>query len=106
RKVVFSRTLPAVEWNNSILLKEVVPEEITKLKNEAGQDMLIYGSASLVRALTNHGLIDEYQVLVHPVILGGGKQLFQDIAGQQKLKLVRTKNFPSGVIGLYYQPDN
>lgn len=106
RKVVFSRTLPAVEWNNSILLKEVVPEEITKLKNEAGQDMLIYGSASLVRALTNHSLIDEYQVLVHPVILGGGKQLFQGIAGQQKLKLVRTKNFPSGVIGLYYQPDN
>jgi len=106
RKIVFSKTLPTVEWNNSSLVKEVLPEEITKLKQEPGRDMLIYGSASIVRTLTNHGLIDEYQLLVHPVVLGGGKPLFQDIKERQKLKLVKTKTFPSGVIGLYYQLEN
>jgi dihydrofolate reductase len=64
----------------------------------------IYGSASVVRALTNHGLIDEYQLLVHPVILGAGKPLFQDITEKQNLELVKTKPFPSGVMGLYYRP--
>ena len=106
RKIVFSKTLPTVEWNNSSLMKEVLPEAITKLKQEPGRDMLIYGSASIVRTLTNHGLIDEYQLLVHPVVLGGGKPLFQDIKERQKLKLVKSKTFPSGVIGLYYQPNN
>ena len=106
RKIVFSKTLPTVEWNNSSLVKEEHPEEITKLKQEPGRDMLIYGSASIVRTLTNQGLIDEYQLLVHPVVLGGGKPLFQDIKERQKLKLVKTKAFPSGVIGLYYQLEN
>ena len=106
RKIVFSRTLPTVEWNNSSLMKEVLPEAITKLKQEPGRDMLIYGSASIVRTLTNHGLIDEYQLLVHPVVLGSGKPLFQDIRDRRKLQLVKTKTFPSGVVGLYYQPAN
>ena len=105
RKIVFSRTLPTVEWNNSSLMKEVLPEAITKLKQEPGRDMLIYGSASIVQTLTNLGLIDEYQLLVHPVVLGSGKPLFQDIKDRRKLQLVKTKTFPSGVIGLYYQPD-
>jgi dihydrofolate reductase len=104
RKVVFSRTLESVEWTNSTLLKAVVAEEIEKLKQEPGRDMLIYGSASLVQTLTNLGLIDEYQVLVHPVLLGGGKPLFRDIKDQVKLKLEGTRTFPSGVVGLYYQP--
>ena len=73
RKVVFSTTLPSADWNNSTLLREIAPEEIEKMKQEPGRDMLIYGSASVVRALTNHGLIDEYQLLVHPVILGDWK---------------------------------
>ncbi len=104
RKIVFSRTLESVEWNNSTLRKEIVPEEIAQLKQEPGRDMLIYGSASIVQALTNHGLIDEYQVLVHPVILGGGKPLFQNIQQQVKLTLVNNKTHPSGVVVLYYQP--
>jgi len=104
RKIVFSRTLDSVEWNNSRLVKEVVPEDIEKLKQEPGRDMLIYGSASLVRTLTNLGLIDEYQILVHPVILGRGKPLFQDIKDRVKLKLVNTKTHPSGVVVLSYQP--
>jgi dihydrofolate reductase len=105
RKLVFSRTLESVEWNNSTLVKEVVPEDIEKLKHEPGRDMVIYGSASLVRTLTNLGLIDEYQILVHPVILGSGKPLFQDIQHQVKLKLVNTKTHPSGVVVLSYQPE-
>lgn len=104
RKLVFSRTLESVEWNNSLLLKEVVPEEIEQLKHEPGRDMLIYGSASIIQTLTNHGLIDEYQFLVHPVILGSGKPLFQDIQHQVKLKLVNTRTHPSGVVVLSYQP--
>jgi dihydrofolate reductase len=105
-KIVFSKTLPTVEWNNSTLVKEVIPEEITKLKQEPGRDMLVYGSASIVQTLTNYGLIDEYQILVHPVVLGGGKPLWSDILERRKLKLVKTKSFSSGVIGLYYQPNN
>ena len=104
RKVVFSRTLESVEWNNSTLMQEIIPEQIAQLKQEDGRDMLIYGSASIVQTLTNFGLIDEYQILVHPVVLGGGKPLFQDIKDQVKLKLVNSKTHPSGVMVLYYQP--
>ena len=104
RKIVFSKSLESVEWNNSTLRKEVVPEEIEQLKQEPGRDIVIYGSASIIQSLTNHGLIDEYQVLVHPLILGGGKPLFQDILHRVKLKLVNTKTHPSGVVVLTYQP--
>lgn len=104
RKIVFSKTLSGVEWNNSTLRKDIVPAEIEQLKQEPGRDILIYGSASIIQTLTNHGLIDEYQVLVHPMILGGGKPLFQHIQHQVKLKLVNTKTHPSGVVLLTYQP--
>src|SRR5437870_2821749 len=104
RKIVFSRTLSSVEWNNSRLVKEVVPEDIEQLKREPGRDMVIYGSASLVRTLTELGLIDEYQILVHPVVLGSGKPLFQGVKHQAKLKLVNSKTHPSGVAVLFYEP--
>jgi dihydrofolate reductase len=104
RKIVFSKTLSNVEWNNSTLVKEIVPEEIEQMKQEPGQDMVIYGSASLVQALTNLALIDEYQLLVHPLILGSGKPLFQDIKHKMRLQLVESKTHPSGVVVLYYQP--
>lgn len=104
RKIVFSRTLESAEWNNSTLVKEVIPEDIEQLKQESGRDMVIYGSASIVRTLTNLGLIDEYQLLVHPVILGSGKALFQDISHTVKLSLVSTRTHPSGVVLLSYQP--
>ncbi len=104
QKIVFSRTLTSAEWNNSRLVSEVVPEDIERLKHEPGRDMLIYGSASLVQTLTNLGLIDEYQLLVHPIILGGGKPLFQNIKDRVKLKLVNSRTHPSGVTVLFYQP--
>ena len=104
RKIVFSKTLDTVEWNNSSLIKEVVPEAITQLKQEPGKDIVIYGSASLVSALTNLGLIDEYQLLIHPIVLGTGKPLFQGIQNRVALKLLNTTNHPSGVVVFYYRP--
>lgn len=106
RKLVFSKTLSRVEWNNSTLVKEIVPEDITRMKHEPGRDMVIYGSASIVRTLTKLGLIDTYQLLVYPVILGSGKPLFQDLLHTVKLSLVSTRTYPSGVVVLSYQPRN
>lgn len=103
RKVVISRTLEQAEWHNSTVLKEIVPEEIIKLKNEPGRDILIYGSASVVQELTNLGLIDEYQLLIHPFVVGGGKALFQNIEHRVNLKLVDETTHPSGVVRLTYQ---
>lgn len=102
-KIVFSRTLQKVEWKNSILKKEINSEEIIKMKQQKGKDMLIVGSASIVQQFTNLGLIDEYHLLVHPIVLGIGKPLFKDINERQNLKLVETKTFKNGVVGLYYE---
>ena len=106
-KIVFSKSLNRVEWgkwNNASLVKDIVPEEIVKLKNQPGQSMVIYGSASLVQALTKLGLIDEYQLLVHPIVLADGKPLFKNIGKPVNLKLLRTENFKNGVVVLYYEP--
>lgn len=104
RKIVFSKTLQSADWNNSTLVREIDPEEIARLKQEPGKDMVIYGSVSIIQALTNLGLIDEYQILVHPTLLGEGKPLFQDIKQKVDLKLINTKTHPSGVVVLSYQP--
>lgn len=102
-KFVVSMTLTSVEWNNSSLIKEHVAEEIAKLKQQPGQDILIAGSAELVQALMRHGLIDEYRLLVYPVVLGSGKRLFAE-GSAATLKLVETRSFDSGVALLRYQP--
>lgn len=104
-KLVFSKSLDKAEWNNSKLMREVIPEEVEKMKQEPGKDMVIYGSASIVQTLTNLGLIDEYQLLVHPVVLGSGKPLFKNIKDRVNLKLVETRTFHSGVVLLNYSPD-
>src|SRR5947209_12590068 len=103
RKVVFSKTLSHVEWNNSVLLHEIDPEEITKMKQEPGRDMVIYGSASIVQTLTNLRLIDRYQLLVFPIVLGSGKPLFHNISHKVKLSLLSARAYPSGVIELSYE---
>ncbi len=104
RKIVFSKSLEKAEWNNSQLMRGILPEDIAKLKQEPGKDIVVYGSASIVQAFTKLGLIDEYQLLVHPVALGSGKPLFAGLAEPAHLRLLQTKSFPSGVIGLYYTP--
>ncbi len=103
-KVVFSKTLERVEWKNARLLKEVIPEEIVKMKQQPGKDMVVYGSGSIVSALMNLGLIDEYRIMVNPVILGNGKPLFKGLKDKLNLWLLKTKTFGSGNVLLSYQP--
>lgn len=101
-KYVASRTLQEGEWNAS-LIKEDVAEEVVRLKQQPGQDLLIYGSAELVQTLMQHDLVDEYRLLVYPVVLGSGKRLFGE-GSAASLKLVDTRTFSSGVVALIYHP--
>jgi dihydrofolate reductase len=103
-KYVVSTTLDQVEWNNSRLINENIPEQVSQLKQQPGQDILVAGSRALVHTLMQHDLIDEFRLLVHPVVLGGGKRLFGDGSGAKVLKLVDSKTFSSGVVALSYQP--
>lgn len=102
-KFVVSATLEKAEWNNSKLIKRSVAEEVSKLKQQPGKDILIFGSADLVHMLMQHGLIDEYRLLVYPVVRGSGKRLLRD-GSNASLKLVETKPFSSGVVLLRYAP--
>jgi dihydrofolate reductase len=102
-KYVASTTLDKLEWNNSHLLKEDLPGEVASLKQQPGQNILIYGSGGLVESLMPHKLIDEYCLLVFPVILGSGKRFFKDGQAMSGLKLVETRPFGSGVVALTYQ---
>jgi len=94
-----------VDWNNSRLIRGIIPEEIMKLKQQPGKDMVIYGSGSLVSALSHHGLIDEYRLIVNPVVLGSGKPLFKDMKNRFNLKLLNDKTLGSGNVLLSYRPD-
>lgn len=105
-KIVFSHTLNNVEWQNARVAKRGIKEEVLELKqshNSGSRDILV-GSPSLIVALTQLDLIDEYQLCVHPVIAGGGLPLFKNINDQAILKLLKTKTFSSGSITLYYEP--
>ena len=106
-KFVISSSLKKVEWNNSTLIKnrKHFAEEINKLKQQAGGDIGIIGSATLVQSLMQADLIDEVRLLVHPVVVGSGKRLFKDGTDLKKLKLIDTKTFDSGFLLLRYQPD-
>jgi len=102
-KYVLSNTLKEVKWNNSRLIKGNAVDEISKLKQEAGQDIVVHGSRALVNWLLGHGLIDESHLLVYPIVLGSGKRLFSDQT-RGTLKLVESKSFGTGVVALIYQP--
>ena len=102
-KYVVSTTLKTAPWNNSHIIRENVADEIFKLKQQAGQDILLAGSATLANFLAKHDLVDEYHLLVYPVVLGAGKRLFQE--GKIDLKLVKAQPFNSGVVAQIYQPD-
>ena len=103
-KFVASSTLDKAEWNNSTLIKGNVVEEIRKLKQQPGGDIRIIGSATLVQSLMKEDLIDEFRLMVHPLILGRGKRLFNDGIETTGLKCVEAKAFSSGVVLLRYQP--
>ena len=104
-KVVFSRTLQKAEWNNTRLVKDHIAEEILTMKQQAGKDLALFGSANLLSTLMQLDLIDEHWIMVNPVVLGSGTPLFKGVNHPIKLKLLKTRSFRSGNVLLYYQPD-
>lgn len=102
QKIVFSKTLEKVEWKTTRIVKDNIKEEILKMKQQPGKDMVLLGGAGLVSTFMNLGLIDEYHFLVNPLVLGGGKPLFKDVTERHKLKLMDTKTFKSGKVALHY----
>ncbi|MBC7934713.1 MAG: dihydrofolate reductase [Rhizobacter sp.] len=103
RKVVFSKRLQNAQWNNTAILKDIIPEEISKMKQESGKDMVIFGSGSIVSQLTKLKLIDEYIFWIVPVFLGIGKTIFKSEEAKLKLKLLNTKSFDGGNMMLHYE---
>jgi dihydrofolate reductase len=104
-KYVVSTTLEEpLEWNNSTLINWNVEEEVTRLKQLPGKDILVFGSGELAKTLMQHGLIDEYRLMVFPIVVGSGKRLFEDDFETTVLELVETKTFGSGVVVLSYRP--
>ncbi len=104
QKIVFSKTLNKAEWKNTRLIKENIAEEIAKLKKQPGKNIALAGGAGLAQTFMKLGLIDEYNIIVHPVILGNGKALFKDMKNRINLKFKATKTFASGAVLLQYQP--
>jgi len=104
-KYVVSRTLEEpLEWNNSTLIKGNVAEEISRLKRQPGKDIGITGSVTLVQSLLQEDLLDELGLMIHPVVVGSGKRLFEEEDVPQELKLVDSKTFSTGVVYLTYRP--
>lgn len=101
-KLVFSRTRKAVAWKNSRLLGEFDPGAIDAMKQQAGKDIMVFGSGSIVTLLSQHGLIDEYQFIMSPRLLGDGKPLFGARPNRLRLELREAKAFPSGNVRLRY----
>jgi dihydrofolate reductase len=103
-KVEFSRTLHSVSWSNTTLIKADPVSEIRRMKDDAGADLVILGSGSLVAPLAEAGLIDEYQIVVNPVALGEGKTLFEGVKKKVALRLLKTRSLANGSVVLWYQP--
>ena len=105
-KLVFSKTRKDVTWRNSRLFHELDPREIEALKSGPGGDIMLFGSGSIVSQLTEHRLIDEYQFVVCPILLGSGRSLLRDVSAQLRLDLLETKKYPSGNVMLRYARPN
>jgi dihydrofolate reductase len=106
QKIVLSSTMAAARWNNSILIKGNLKHEIALLKKQQGRGILTYGSIGVVKKLLNVNLIDEYQLWVHPVVLGKGRALFDNLNDNIHLKLISQKVFESGVVLMIYEAGN
>ncbi|MBO9151626.1 dihydrofolate reductase family protein [Chitinophaga sp. GCM10012297] len=104
KKVVLTKTLERSEWENTVLAKGDLAEEVNKLKRQEGKDIIVYGGASFVSALIREGLIDEYHLFVNPVAIGRGGAIFGGLDTFRKLSLKETTVFPCGIVKLHYQP--
>jgi dihydrofolate reductase len=103
-KYVVSTTLEKVEWNNSRLIRGNIPEEVKKLKQAVQRNILIDGGSDIVNLLMPYDFIDEYRLLVHPVVVGKGKRLFQEDRQKKELRLIEARAFGTGIVALTYQP--
>ena len=103
-KIVCSRTLNSADWNNSILIKENIAEEITKLKASSNKDLYVFGSSNLSETLIKEGLFDEYRICIAPAIAGKGRYLFPQGLPEQKLTFVSSKPVKTGGVVLTYKP--
>ena len=103
-KFVASTTLTQLDWNNSTLLEADVPAAVAKLKQTDGGTILVAGSGTLVHTLIERGLVDEYRLMIFPVLVGSGKRLFPDSPEKRTLQLVDSREFPSGVVVHHYRP--
>lgn len=101
-KVVFTKTLEKSEWNNTVLAKGDLADEIKKLKLQEGRDIIAYGGAAFVSSLIREGLIDEYHLFINPAAIGNGLTIFKDLDAKRDLKLVKSKAFDCGIALLHY----
>ena len=104
-KIVFSRTLDEVTWENTKLIKGDLADEIEKLKAVSDLDLVILGSGTIVSQLAQAGLIDEYQIIVNPIVLGSGRTLFEDVDHKLPLSLTSSRVFENGNVLLHYTTD-
>jgi dihydrofolate reductase len=105
-KLVASTTLQELDWNNSTLIEGDVADQVGKVKQEDGGPILVAGSRTLVHTLMEHGLVDEYRLMIFPVVLGSGSRLFPETPDKTELKLVDTQAFSSGVVVHTYHPSD
>lgn len=103
-KIVYSKSLQKAEWSNTVLANEVVPSDILKLKTQNGRNIAIFGSSDLSLSFIKHNLVDEYRIMINPIVLGDGKCLFEGINNKLNLNLKNTRTFKSGNILFYYEP--
>lgn len=105
-KIVFSTSLAKADWNNTQIVRTIHKHQIEQWKRSPGKDILIYGSGAIVSQLAELQLIDEYALMLYPIVLGSGKALFPNISGRIKLNLIRTERFSCGSILQICHPHN
>jgi dihydrofolate reductase len=104
RKLVFSKTMSKADWNNTLLLKGGLVQEVKKIKSEAGPDILIFGSGTIISQLAAENLIDTYMMVMSPVVLGKGRTMFEGLKEKKDLKLTGSRAFKNGKVLLNFEP--
>lgn len=101
---MFTQTLDQSDWNNTVLAKGNLVDEITQLEKQDGKDSIVYGGATFVSALIKHGLIDEFHLIINPTAIGKGMAIFKDPERKQDLTFVKATSFDCGIVVLHYEP--
>lgn len=105
-KVVFTKTLDESAWHNTVLATGNLVAEITQLKKQTGQDIIVYGGATFVSALIKEGLVDEFHLFINPTAIGKGMAIFTELDHTQRLSLVKSTSFACGIVALHYEPEH